>query len=128
MSQRRWIAIACTFCLGVAAAQPSRLEAPSAEEIQHRLEAAKARLNLTPEQEQRLRPIVEEEAKELRAIQQQYGGTTSRQDKRMALQEARAVQKESRAKLEGILTREQMSEWDEIRSEARARFRQRRSQ
>ena len=128
MKQRGWVAIAGAFWLGVAAAQAPRIEAPSAEEVQQRLEAAKTRLDLTPEQEQRLRPIVEEEAKQLREIQQKYAGTTSRQDKRTALQEARAVQKDFRAKLEGILNPEQLSEWDEMRSEARERFRQRRSQ
>jgi Spy/CpxP family protein refolding chaperone len=128
MKQRRWAAIACVFWLGAVAAQPARLEAPSAEEIQQRLEAAKARLNLTPEQEQRLRPIVEEEAKELRAIAQRYDGTASRQEKRTALQEARALQRDARARLEGILTPEQLGEWDEMRAEARERLRQRRSQ
>jgi Spy/CpxP family protein refolding chaperone len=127
LNQRLWIAIVGALWLGTAAAQTPRIEAPSAEEVQQRLEAAKSRLNLTPEQEQRLRPVVEEEAKQLREIQQKYGGTTSRQDKRTALQEARAVQQDFRAKLEGILTPEQIGEWNEMRSEARERFRQRRS-
>jgi hypothetical protein len=129
MKERRWIAFAggVWLTVGVAIAQPARLEAPSAEQVQQRLDAAKARLNLSAEQEQRLRPVVEEEAKALREIQQKYGGTTSRQDKRTALQEARAVQRDFRAKLEGILTPEQIAEWDEMRSEARERLRQRRA-
>jgi hypothetical protein len=123
-----WIGAASALWLAAAAAQAPRIEAPSPEEVQQRLADAKARLNLTSEQEQRLSPLVEEEAKELRAIQQKYAGTASRQDKRTALQEARAVQQGFRAKLEGILNPEQIAEWDEMRSEARERFRQRRNQ
>ena len=78
MKQRRWIVIAAAGWLVAAAAHAQRVEAPTAEQVRQRLDAAKARLNLTPEQEQRMRPVVEEEAKQLREIQEKYAGILDR--------------------------------------------------
>jgi hypothetical protein len=123
-----WLALGALVWLDAALAQAPRANAPSAEEVQQRLADAKARLNLTPDQEEQLRPLLEEEGAKLRDIQAKYGGTTSRQERRAALGEVRAVQQDFRAKVAGILTPEQLAEWDEMRGEARERLRQRRQQ
>lgn len=121
-------ALASFVVLGLAHAQAPPANAPTAQEIQQRLADAKARLNLTPEQEQRLRPLLEQEGAKLREIQAKYGGATSRPDRRAALGELRAVQQSFRGQAAAILTPEQLAEWDEMRAEARERLRQRRQQ
>jgi hypothetical protein len=110
-----------------AIAQPTA-EPPRAEEIKERLAEAKARLHLTPDQEEHLRPLLEEEGEKLRAIKAKYGSDTSDQTRRAMFKEMRVVQQDFRAKLSGILSPEQMAEWDKMRSESRARMRARRQQ
>ena len=86
-----WTALVGVAWVGLALAQAPRANAPSAEEVQQRLADAKARLDLTPDQEQRLRPLLEEEGAKLRGIQAKSSDQTSREDRRAALHELRAV-------------------------------------
>ena len=127
-SRSIWTALAAFAWFGVGLAQTPGTDAPSPQDVQQRLADAKSRLNLTPDQEQRLRPLLEEEGAKLREIQAKYAGKTSRQERRAALQEFRGVQQDFRGKVTGILTPDQLAEWDEMRNESRERIRQRRQQ
>jgi len=101
---------------------------PHMAELQEQLAAAKTRLHLTSDQEERLRALLQEEAEKLRVVESRYGTDTSLRTRRAKLKEARAVQQDFRARLGGILSPEQMAEWDKMRDEARGRVRERRQQ
>ena len=93
------------------------------------LERMKKRLSLTAEQEQMLKPILEENAKKLREMREkraagmQQGQTGPDPEVRKQLM---AMREENDAKIEKILTPAQLEEWNKMRAEARDRMEQRR--
>ena len=120
------IVLSVTLTLaGEAFAQPANRPAPSPE-MQQRLAQAKARLQLTPQQEPKLGALLQEEGQKLRAIQARYGSDDSQPTKRAKGREARAVREDFRAKLRDVLTPAQLDTWDQMAAEARAQARQRR--
>jgi hypothetical protein len=101
---------------------------PKPEEIRERVATARTRLKLTPDQTGRLESLLKEEATNLRAVESKYSNDSSLQGRRARIKEARAVQNELREKLTKVLSKEQMTEWDKMREEARARAREERRQ
>lgn len=112
---------------GTAFAQQATRPSPSPE-MQQRFAQAKARLQLTPEQEPKLRALLEEEGGKLRALQQKYGGDDSAQTRAAKRKEARTIQEDFRSKLQGLLTPQQLTEWDQMVHERRAEARERHRQ
>ncbi len=86
-----------------------------------RWEAIKTRLKLTPDQEARIRPILQEEAGKLKAVGQKYEGQTSRKAKKAKMKEAKAIQSDAQTRINPLLTEEQQAEWKKMRDEAKAR-------
>jgi hypothetical protein len=95
------------------------------EAIDLRIEELKERLELTPEQETRLAPIIEARNAKLRELRSSAGGDTSRRARMAALKQARKIQADFSAQIAPILTKEQQAEWEEIREEARAAAKER---
>lgn len=95
------------------------------EAVELRIEELKERLDLTPEQESRLAPIIDARNARLRELRSSAGGDTSRRARMAALKEARKIQADFSAQIAPILTREQQAEWEEIREEARAAAKER---
>jgi Spy/CpxP family protein refolding chaperone len=120
--------IGCMLALaGAALAQPAS-SPPRSPEMQQRIAQSKERLHLTPEQEPRLRALLEGEAQKLRAIRAKYGSDDSAHSRAEQRREARVVQQDFRVKLAEVLSPEQIAEWDKIASERRAQARERRHQ
>lgn len=121
------IAAVAVIAVGMAAfavdvaAQPA---GPDPELVAQRIEQAKARLNLTPEQEAQLRPAMEERARRMKEIRDKHAGDTSHKARREMLREARPVQEEYEAKVKAILTEPQFEEWEQMRKEARQQMRE----
>jgi hypothetical protein len=92
------------------------------EQAKQRMEEIRQRLNLTPEQQEQIRPILMEEFERLRALREKAGGG-GRRDRRQMARELRDIQSDTEKKLKPILTPEQMAEYRKIREEARSRFR-----
>lgn len=86
-------------------------------------ETFKTRLKLTPEQEEQIRPILQDETGKLRAIRDKYEGQTSRRAKRSMLKDAKGVRDDARKRIEPLLTEEQKAEWKKLREEMRERAR-----
>lgn len=104
-------------------------QTPSSErvtQLQERLKQIEERLALTPEQKEQVRPILQEELQQLKALREnmQDGGGNRRQ-RRRALKDAREIQTEADKKLRGILSESQMAELKKIREEWRAQARER---
>jgi hypothetical protein len=100
----------------------------SSPAIESRLAQAKARLNLTPEQEPQLRALFQEEGAKLRALQAKYGTDDSPATRSARAKEARGIREDFRARLKGILTPDQMAEWEKMAEEMRAAAKEKRQQ
>ena len=72
--------------------------------------------------------LLREEATNLRAVETKYSNDSSIQGRRARIKEARTVQQDLSEKLSKVLSKEQMTEWDKMREEARARAREERRQ
>ena len=108
----------------IGAAQ-SESATPDAARLQAVIAEAKARLKLTPEQEAKLRPLVEERTAKLKAIRDKHAGDDSRRARRAMYREARPVLDDYQEKVREILTPEQEAEWKKMRAEARERLKER---
>ena len=127
---RRRAALVLACLLAVPASVPAQKASgpqPSPE-LQQRLAQAKERLQLTSEQEARLRTLLQEEAQKLRAVRDKYAGDTSLRARGARSREARVVQEDFRTRLQGLLSAVQLDDWDQMGAEARAQARERRQQ
>jgi hypothetical protein len=97
--------------------------------IAGRMAEAKTRLNLTPEQEAQLRPIVEERYQRMQAIRHQYvpdstgAARWTGASRRALFEDAKKIQKDYDERVRAILNPQQEEEWDKMRKEAIAQFR-----
>jgi Spy/CpxP family protein refolding chaperone len=114
--------------------EPAPAESPKApatagptlgERAQERLALLKERLKLTPEQEAKIRPILEEEAAKLKDLRAQRDAAGATQDRRERIKQVRAIQQETQDRVNPILTPEQQAEWTKLRDEMRERVRDR---
>jgi hypothetical protein len=123
MTANRIIAAAL---LALSFAAPALAQDEVAETVEERLGTAKARLNLTPQQEEQLRPLLKDESDKMRAIQDKYGITPTPEGRRAKHEEMSDARRDFRTKVSTVLTPEQLTEWDRIRAEAMTRAQQRR--
>ena len=124
--------LAAVIACGLAAALPVHAQsagnAARSPEVQQRIAEAKQRLKLTPEQEPKLRALLQEQAQKLRAIRDKYADDTTLHGRGARSREAHAVQEDFRARLQQLLSPGQLDEWDKMAAEARAQARERRQQ
>lgn len=129
--------LTASACISLAAmasaaqAQERQFTEEQIAEIEARIKATRARLQLTPEQEEQIAPILIENFKERVAVLQAYGFSrdvtpklTFRQ--KLALRkELNAIRKNAEEHVETILSDRQMAEFRKIQDEMRERFRER---
>jgi len=92
--------------------------------IQAVLEEARARLQLTPEQEVQLKPLIQERNEALKAIRDKHAGDDSRRARRAMFREAQPVVENYQARVRTILNDAQYDEWERMRAEARERLKE----
>lgn len=92
--------------------------------IKAALQEAKLRLQLTPEQEAQLKPLMQERNQALKAIRDKYAGDDSRRARRAMFREAEPVVENYQARVRTILNDAQYAEWENMRAEARERLKQ----
>jgi hypothetical protein len=102
---------------GAAAAAQAADEAAAA--LQAVLVDAKSRLDLTPEQEAQMTPVIRARNEELKAIRDRHAGDTSRRARRAMFGEARPVVENYLARVRTILTDAQYGKWEQYREAAR---------
>lgn len=119
---------AAIILLATPAATALADEAPAAPDPQARLAELKSRLNLSDEQQAELKPLLEQHAATLKSIRAQYPAEPSRKDKRAMVKAMRGQQAKFKEQLAGVLTPEQMAEWEamqkEMREQAKERWRE----
>jgi hypothetical protein len=120
------LALGTTVPVASLAAEPTDAQRQAMEVKIHEL---RDRLALSPEQEQKLAPILEERNAQLKALWSQRHPDSSRREKRALLDEAKAIQEAFTNQIEPILSKEQMRQWEafrkEVRSEVTERYRNR---
>lgn len=103
-------------------------ETPAQPDPQARLAELKSRLNLSDEQQAELKPLLEQHAASLKSIRGEYPAELSRKDKRAMAKAMRGQQAKFKEQLAGVLTPEQMAEWEamqkEMREQAKERWRE----
>ena len=92
--------------------------------IQAALQEARARLQLTPDQEAQLKPLIQERNEALKAIRDKHAGDDSRRARRAMFREAKPVVENYQARVRTILNDAQYDEWEKMRAEARERLKE----
>jgi Spy/CpxP family protein refolding chaperone len=113
------------------AQDPSLDREAAAADMQQRREEIAERLNLTEEQKVKIDPILRESAKQRQAIMAKYG-VTGEGRPNMSFRKMRKMRGEmndltddTKKNLSGILTDEQMDEYETIQDEQRSAMRER---
>ena len=107
-----------TLLMAPAAAQSLRDTVPS-------IDVVRARLNLTAEQETKLRPLFQKRAGELQETRAKLEQATSRAGKQSVLRDAKSQAQSFNTAVESELNKEQKAEWREIRDETREKVQER---
>ena len=109
----------CTFLASMPAVAAPMLDTlPTMDSLRNRLE-------LSPEQEAKLAPLLDKRVAELRQTQTRLEEATSDQQKRTVLREAKEAGNAFNHEVESLLTPSQQHEWREIRSELREKAKER---
>jgi Spy/CpxP family protein refolding chaperone len=116
------------LCLAVvpAYAQQAASSQDRAEQARERIAQLQSRLKLTPEQVERLKPIIQQEVQELRAVRDKYASEASRRAKVSMAREMKGIQQKYEGSVAAILTPEQAREWNEIKQERKQEMKQKR--
>ena len=104
-----------------------RVRRCAAEQARKRLEEIKARLDLTPEQVEQVRPILQDEVQKLKALREKHSGDGRRERRKMG-RELKGIQGETDDQLKKVLSKEQMKELKKLRDEWRQQLRERAAQ
>jgi hypothetical protein len=115
-------ALAFGLCLSISplAAQDRgdrpRQERPEGPRGQAQLQRLAEQLKLTEEQQTKLRPVLEEQAKKMMALRQDRELTPEQRRERM-----QKIREESTPKIKGILTTEQFGQYEKLQAQMRER-------
>jgi septal ring factor EnvC (AmiA/AmiB activator) len=126
MNYRQPLAAALALYLICIAPQSAAADESPLSPPQVTIEELRTRLNLTPQQQEQIAPLVEERKAKMEPIRAKVSSTASRREKIAAFQEAKAVQDDFNSKVQPLLSQEQQAEWNKIREEMRGRMKERR--
>jgi hypothetical protein len=110
-------ALAVLICSTPAFAQDTSGRSADA---QQKIAAIKERLQLTSDQEAKIKPLAEQRQQQMQGLRSKYSSDSSREDKQQMMQEARQIQETFESQVEPILTADQMAEWQKMKEESRA--------
>lgn len=103
---------------GLAQNQTLRDSVPSIDVVRNRL-------NLTPEQEAKLRPMFQQREQQLRETRSRLEAAASRTEKRQVLETAKSDAQGFNSQVESVLDASQKAEWRELRDETREKVKER---
>ncbi|MCX6956219.1 MAG: hypothetical protein NTV51_29140 [Verrucomicrobia bacterium] len=118
------LAFAATGFFSVPALSLAASAAPTSEDraaaLRERMEATAAELKLTPEQKEKLTPLIKAEMEKVAALRADQGLKP-----REKLSRLKAIRDEYNPQVKAILTPEQYTQWEKKRAEARDELRER---
>jgi len=95
-------------------------------EVRHRMHEMAEQLKLTPDQKEKLKPIMQDQATQMRAIRAKYVSMPRTPENREAMmKELKALQEANDPRLASVLSADQMAQLKKMREENRAQMRQR---
>jgi Skp family chaperone for outer membrane proteins len=89
------------------------------------IDVVRARLNLTADQEAKLRPLFQKRAGEIQATRATLEQASSEAGKRAVLRDAKSQAQSFNSEVESVLNKEQKAEWREMRDETREKVKER---
>src|SRR5690349_18370153 len=89
------------------------------------IDVVRNRLNLTPEQEGKLRPLFQQREQQLHDSRMKLESATSSGEKRDVMKSAKAEAQAFNAQVESVLDASQKAEWRELRDETREKVKER---
>jgi hypothetical protein len=114
--------LSLVFLLLVSGQQPNDRDL---DRLFERIDQVRARLELTPQQVEQIRPILRDEFFKFRDVQDKYDGQDQNARTRLRMaRELKDIQDETDDRLKKILTKKQMSELEKIREENRKELRE----
>lgn len=124
-SRRLWIlSVAAVFLPFSLPAQST--PADNRERAEARIEELKQRLQLTPEQVERMTPVLRREAEQMREVLRHFDrDSASLREKRKVARQLKSIRDEAAKQLEPILTPAQRKEFARIREERAKELRER---
>jgi Spy/CpxP family protein refolding chaperone len=87
-------------------------EKTNANSAQERLQELAKKLNLTDDQKQKLRPILQDEAKQMQAVRADTSMT-----KQQKMEKAKDINESFKPQISAVLTPEQQKKWEEMKEE-----------
>jgi Spy/CpxP family protein refolding chaperone len=105
-----------TLALGFFAATPmvAQQDSDSAArtvEVRERLAKISRQLNLTPQQTAQLKPVIQQEVVDLRAVKDKHKGDTSHAGRETKAREIQGVRQKYELQINAVLTPEQQAQW-----------------
>ena len=88
------------------------------------MDVVRNKLELTSDQEAKLRPLFERRLAELQQVRVRLEQATTSGDKNAVMRDARHLQDEFNAQVENLLTPSQKPKWRELRAETREKLKQ----
>lgn len=89
------------------------------------IDQLRSRLNLTPEQEAKIKPLAEARRTELEGVRTRMQGATTRRDKAKVMRDAQQAQDKYVSAVTPLLTPDQQAEWKKIREEGKEQMKER---
>jgi Spy/CpxP family protein refolding chaperone len=96
--------------------------APGGKAVEHRFATMVSRLKLTPDQADKIKPILEEQSTKMLAMRQQGTGTPTSETRA----QMRQLHEDTNQKIAAILTEDQKAEYAKMQAEQRGRMREHR--
>jgi hypothetical protein len=116
------VSAAAVLLVSALPAQTDRQDRP--DQAAARIEQLQQRLNMTPEQVERARPVLEHEAQQMREVLRDFDrNSASMRDKRKVARQLKSIRENADKHLKGILTPAQMDTLKRIREERREQMR-----
>lgn len=109
-----------TLALGLFAATPGVAQqqsdsAAQGAQVKERLAKLSRYLKLTPQQTEQLKPIIQQEVVDLRALKDKHKGDTSHAGRERKAQEIQGVQAKYEPQINAVLTPEQQAQWKALK-------------
>jgi Spy/CpxP family protein refolding chaperone len=108
-------------------AQQPAVSEERAAQSRERTAQLQARLKLTPDQIEKLKPVIQKEGEELRAVREQHASDSSRRGKAKMARAMMDVQSKYEDQIAAVLTPEQKQEWQKIKDERKQRMKQKKA-
>ena len=89
------------------------------------IEAVRSRLNLTPEQEAKLRPLFLQRGADIQATRTKLETATTSTEKKSVLHAAKSDAQAFNSQVEAVLNAQQKHDWRDMRDEAREKVKER---